>query len=119
MKLTYCLCLVNHTGIVVVHSIDICPDLDFISTNGSTDERCGIVGSSTVKVVNLTIGITTDEALCDINLIAVGFLQDLGQLLFDVVGIRLGILVGSHEVKGREQNGVDALLLKIVHDHVS
>ena len=98
-----------------MHSIDICPDLDFISTNGSTDERCGIVGSSTLQVVNLTIGITADEALCDIDLITFVFLQDLGQLFFDVVGIWLGI----HEVKGREQNGVDALLLKIVHDHVS
>ena len=72
-----------------------------------------------MQIVNLTIGITADEALCDINLITFVFLQDLGQLLFDVVGIWLGILVGSHEVKGREQNGVDALLLKIVHDHVS
>ena len=92
--------MVYDTRVVVVHTIDIGPYLNLLSTDGSTHERGCVVGTTTLQVVDLTIGIATDEALGDIHLCAFVLLEDGIQLLLDIYGVWLGVFVGTHEIKG-------------------
>ena len=110
--------LVDHTRVVVVHTVDVGPNLDFLSVQGSTDERSGVVGTAALQVVDLAIGIAADEALGDVHLLAFVLLHDGSQLLLDIDGIGFGIFVGTHEVKSVQQHSLDALFLHVVHHHV-
>ena len=118
VKLVNRLRLVNDTRVVIVHTVDIRPDLDLLSIDGSTYERGGIVGTTTQQVVHFAIGIAADESLGDVYLSTLVLLDQWLQLLLDVDGIGLGILVCTHEVERVQQHGVDALLLHVVHNHV-
>ena len=54
MQVAYGLCLVNYTRIIVVHTVNIGPDLDFIGLDGGTQDGCGVVTSAALKVVYVT-----------------------------------------------------------------
>ena len=67
MKMTHRRSLVHNTRVVVVHAVDIRPNLDFGSVDGSTNQRSGIVAAATLQIVYLAIGVAADETLRDIN----------------------------------------------------
>lgn len=83
--------LVYHTRVVVVHTVDVGPDLDFLSVQCSTDERSGVVRTAALQVVYLAVGIAADESLRDIHLLALVLLHDGSQLFLDVDGVGLGV----------------------------
>ena len=63
---------IDDTGVVVVHAIDICPDLDLVDLEGGTDERGGIVATPALQVVDIAEGIAADVALRDEELRTLG-----------------------------------------------
>ena len=93
--------LLYHARVIVVHSVDVCPDLDFFGIDGSPDKRCRVVRSAPLQIVHFAVGIAADEALCDIDLIALILFHDGGQVIFDVLTVGLGVLVRAHEVECR------------------
>ena len=110
--------LVNHTRVIVMHAVDVCPYLNLLSIQRGTDQRGGIVAATTLQVVHLTIGVTADEALGDIYLLSLVLLHDGGELLTDIDGVWLRVLVGTHEIEGVEQYSLDALFLHVVDHHI-
>ena len=58
-------CLFNDTRIVVVHTVDVCPYLNFFCADSRTDQRGAVVAAATLQVVDLAVGISADVALCD------------------------------------------------------
>ena len=118
VQLVHGLRLVHHSGIVVVHAVDVGPYLYFLGIDGGTDERGRVVAAAALQVVNLSVGIAADESLGDVHLVLALFLQNGRQLVLDVDGVWLGILVGAHEVERVQQHHVDALLLHVVRHEV-
>ena len=82
----YGLCLVNDTWVVIVHTVDISPDLDFLSINGSTNEGGRIVTATTLQIIYLTISITTDKALCQIYLLTFVLLKEHVKFFLNIGG---------------------------------
>ena len=118
VELTHGLRTLDNTRVIVVHTIDVRPDLDFLCTEGSADEAGGVVGAAALQVVNLAVGVAADEALRDIDVVVgVGFQLRLCALA-DIGEVGLSILVGANHVEGREQDGVGTLLQQVVGDHV-
>ena len=118
VQLTHGQCVLHHTWVVIMHAIDVCPYLYLFGLNGSTQEACGIVGTAAQQIVNLAVGIAADESLDDVNLLARILLQRLSALLADVVEVRIGILVGTHNIKSAQKHGFHTLLQQIVGHHV-
>ena len=112
------LCAINHAWVVVVHTVDISPDLNLVSSDSSTNQRCSIVGTTTLQVVDLAISVATDEALSEVNLSTLVLLHQCSQLLLDVNRIGLCVLVSTHKVERVEQHGLDANLVHVVNHHV-
>ena len=110
--------MVYHARVVVVHAVDVCPYLDFLGVDGSAHERGGVVRTTTVQVVDLTVSIAADEALGDIYLSPLIVSEQSVQLLTDVGGVWLRVLVSAHEVECVQQYHVDALLFHVVGHHV-
>ena len=109
---------INHAWVVVVHTVDIGPNLNLIGSDSSSDERSGIVATSTLQVVDLAVSIAADETLSEINLCSLVLLHKSSKFLLDVNRIGLGILIGTHKVESVEQNGLDADLVHVVNHHV-
>ena len=114
----YCFCVVNDAWIVVVHTINVGPNLYLVSRESSTDERGCIVAATTLQVVYFAVSIAADESLCDIYLLALVLLHDVSEFLLDVLWVGFSVLVCAHEVECIEQNGLDALFLHVVYHHV-
>ena len=92
---------VNNARVIVVHAIDVGPDLHFRGADGGPDERSGVVAATTLEVVDLAIGIATDVAFGDEELFVGILIEEVEEVLLDKEGVRLGILIGAHEVEGR------------------
>lgn len=56
-------CVVDISRVVVVHTVYVGPDLNLIGTNGGADQRCGIVASAALQVVDLALVISAYETL--------------------------------------------------------
>ena len=91
----------DDTWVIVVHAIDVGPDLYFGGADGGPDERSGVVAATTLEVVDLAIGIATDVAFGDEELFVGILIEEVEEVLLDKEGVRLGILIGAHEVEGR------------------
>ena len=118
LQLVNGLSLFDHSRVVVMHTVNVSPYLDFLSADGCTDKRCRIVGTATLQIVNFTVSIAADEALGDINLLTLVLGHDSREFLFDIDGVGFGILVCTHEIEGVKQYGLDSLFLHVVHHHV-
>lgn len=68
-------CLFNDARIVVVHTVDVCPYLDFFRTDSRTDQRGAVVAAATLQVVDLAVSIAADVALCDEEVCILVFVQ--------------------------------------------
>ena len=118
VQLTHRRSLVHHARVVVVHTVDVCPYLDFRSVDGRTDQGCRIVASTALQVVHLTVGVAADESLGDVDFLTRMSFQLLCQFLADVVQVRLAVLVCPHEIQCRQQCRLDALFAQVVGHHV-
>ena len=87
--------------VIVVHAIDVGPDLYFGGADGGPDERSGVVATTALEVVDLAIGIATYVAFGDEELFVGILIEEVEEILLDKEGVRLGILIGAHEVEGR------------------
>ena len=117
MQLANRSCLVNNARVVVVHTVDVCPYLDFRSIHGSTDQRSGVIAATTLQVIDLTVSIAADKTLCDVNLhIRIKFQLCL-QFLLNIYGVRLRVLVSTHEFQSREQHGLHTTFLQVEVHH--
>ena len=56
-------CLVDETRVIIVHTIDIGPDLDFLGEDCSADKRCGIIAAATLEIVDFAKMISADKTL--------------------------------------------------------
>ena len=110
-------CFFNDTRIVVVHTVDVCPYLNFFRTDSRADQRGAVVAASTLQVVDLSVSVSADIALCDEEVCILMFVQQLNELFFNVHGIRLGVLVRTHVIQCRNQNRVDAAFVQVEVHH--
>ena len=118
MKLTYRRSLVYHARVVVVHTVDVCPDLDFRSIDGCSNQRSRIVTSSTLQVVDFTVCVAADESLSDIDFITRVCFQLCRQFFADISQVRFAVLVSAHVFQCRNQCRVYALFAQVVSHHV-
>ena len=112
------LSLFHYTRVVVVHAVNVSPNLNFLSVDGSTDKRSRIVATTTLQIIHLAIGIAADETLCQVDLVAFVLLHESIQFLLDILWIGFCILVRSHKIESRHQNSLDTVFLQIVDYHV-
>ena len=112
------LCMLHHTWVIIVHTVDVCPYLYLISVYGSSDKRCCIVRASALQIVHLAIGVAAYESLCDIYLVALLALQYVIDVELYVHHVRLLVLVCAHEVESWYEDGLYPLLLEVGHNHV-
>ena len=91
----------DDTWVIVVHAIDVGPDLHFGGADGGPDERGSVVAAAALQVVDFTVGIATDITLGDEELFVGILIEEIEEILLDKEGVRLGILIGAHEVEGR------------------
>ena len=105
--------VVHDARIVVVHAVDVGPDLDLLRTHGRADQRRRVVGTAALQVVDLVVRVAADEALRQVER-GLGVLGQQGvQLLADVVRVRLALDVDFHEIQRRQQLDRDPLLLQV------
>ena len=112
VKMAHGRCILHHTGVVVVHSVDVCPDLDFFRPGDGADDAGRIVRPSPPEVVHLSAGVQADIALGDVQIRLFFLLQNLIQGNLDALHIGLRQGVGTHKGKGRKELGVYAFLLE-------
>ena len=105
---------IDDTGVVVVHAIDIRPDLDLVDLEGGTDERGGIVATPALQVVDIAEGIAADVALRDEELRILGCsLDELREMGLDIVFVGLSLLIGTHILQCREADRTHASILEV------
>ena len=80
--------LVDHTWVVIMHTVDVRPDLNLLGIDGSTNQRSGIVRATTLQIVNLTVSIAADKALRNVHLQTLILLHNGSQLFFNIHGVR-------------------------------
>ena len=98
MKVTHGSRVIHKAGVVVVHAVDVGPDLDFIRLDSGTNQRSGIITATPLQVINFAISVAADKALRDVDS-CIGLLFQLFiQLFADISRIRLCILIGAHEL---------------------
>ena len=98
VQLANCLSVLYDTRVVVVHTVDVGPDLNLVCWQGCTDKRSGVVATTTLQVVDLAVSVAADEALGDIDLVVLVLLHDGSQLLLDILWVWLCVLVCAHKV---------------------
>ena len=118
VEVTYRRCTFHHAGVVVVHAVDIGPDLDLLGIHCRADQCCGIVTATTLEIVVATLVVHTDEALCDIYTAFLVSIEQWQQVLADIFQIGLAIDCKTHEVESIQQLHVDTLLLHEECNHI-
>ena len=113
VKLTNRSCLVDNTRVVVMHTVDVCPNLDFGSVYGCSDQGSGVIAATTLQVVYLTVSVAADETLCDVDVHIRIEVELRLQLLLNIYRIRLCVLVSTHEFQSRKQYGLRATFLQV------
>ena len=118
IQLMYGICLIHDTWVIVVHAVDVSPNLYLVRHHCSTYQRSCIVRTATLQVINLIVSILTYEALCDINLIALMSAHHSVKILLDKWHIRLRVLVSTHKCKSIKKYCLHTLLIEVVCHHV-
>ena len=116
VQMPYGLRIFHHARVVVVHPVDIGPDLDFLRADGGSHQGGGVVAAAPLEVVHLVMGIAADVALGNIY-IGLGGHQRL-QMPADEFLVRLSLGVQFHEIQGGNQEHVHALFLQVQFHHL-
>ena len=113
VQLAYRSGLVNNTRVVIVHTVDICPDLDFGSVHCCSDQRSGVVATTTLQVVYLTVSIAADETLRNVDFRIRIKIQLSTQFILNIYGVRFCVLISTHEFQSRKQHGLHTTFLQV------
>ena len=105
--------ILDHAGVVVVHAVDVGPDLDFLRLQGRANQGSRIVGAAALEVVHLVVRVPADEALRQEQLRLGILIDEFRQMLADEIAVRFSLDVGPHEIQRRQEHRVDALFLHI------
>ena len=111
-------CAFHKSWVVVVHAVDVRPNLDFVGPYGRANERGGVVRPSALQVVDGAISIAADEALGDVDVIVGVAFQQIVQSLSDESYIRFAVVVQSHVFERREQASFHTDFFEVVGHHV-
>lgn len=74
----------DNTGIVVMKTVDVRPDLDLFGLDGCPDQCGGIVAASSFQVVDFAISIPADKTLGNDQGMSIRFGQFTFQILLDI-----------------------------------
>ena len=113
MQVPHGLRILDDAGVVVVHAVDVGPNLDFLRLQGRAHEGGRIVGAAALEVVHLVVGVPANESLGKEELRLGIRLDEFRQALPDEIAVRFALDVGPHEIQRREENRVDSLLLHV------
>ena len=111
-------CVFNETRVVVVHTVNICPNLNLSCTNCCSNEGSSIVGATALQVIYLTVCISANKTLSDIDFLTWIFLQLNFDFLTDILEVWFSILIGAHKLKCWNQSGIHAQFLQVVCYHI-
>ena len=106
-------CVFDESWVVVVHTVDVGPNLDFFGGNSGTDKRGGVVAAAALEVVDFAVSVTADVTLSDVK---VGFgvlVEQVVKSLTDVVVVGLAVFVGFHIFESRDQFRLDAFFVEV------
>ncbi len=57
------LCSLYESGVIVVHAVNVRPDLNLFGINCSANQRCSIVGTAALKVINIALNVSANKSL--------------------------------------------------------
>ena len=117
MQLAYGRSLVHDTRVVVVHPVNVRPDLDFLGLDSGADEGSRVVASAALEVVDFSVGVAADISLGDVQVCLRMLVEQLLEFLADIQRVRLSVFVRPHEIQRREENGIDAAFVEIEVHH--
>ena len=103
-KVGYRRCTLHEARVIVVHSVYVGPDLDFLGSYGRADKGGGVVASATLEIVHVTEGVAADEALGDVDLMSLIGFKYPADILLDEHLVRLAVLVCLHEIQCRKKH---------------
>ena len=110
--------VLHEARVVVVHAVDVGPNLYLLGIDSSSEQAGTIVAAAPLEVVYLAVCVAADKALSQIDLVAGIGLEHLGSLFLDVVHVRLGILVGADDVECVDEQRLYPTFLQVIGDHV-
>ena len=110
-------CTFYDARVVVVHAVDVGPDLHLFGSDGGANEGGGVVAAAALQVVDLSVSVAADVAFGDEELLVRVLLKQVDEVFLDKEGIRLGVFVSPHEVEGGQGGGGDALLGEVEVHH--
>ena len=96
-----------------MHTVDICPNLDFRSVYCGSDQRSSVVTTTTLLIVYLTVSIAADKTLCNVDFCIRIEIELCAQFILNIYRIRLCVLVSTHEFQSRKQHGLHATFLQV------
>ena len=111
-------CAFYDARVVVVHAVDVGPDLHLFGADGGAYQGGGVVAAAALQVVNLSVSVAADVAFGDEELLVGVLLKLVDEVLLNEEGIGLGVLVGPHKVEGGQGGGGDALLGEVEVHHL-
>ena len=111
-------CGIDEAWVIVVHAVDVGPDLDLVDLESSTDEGSGVVATASLEVVDVAEGIATDIALGDEEPCTLGCsVDELLEMGLDIGFVGLSLLVRAHVLEGREAYGFDPSVGQMAEHH--
>ena len=113
MQVPHGLGILDHARVVVVHPVDVGPDLDFLCRQGRAHEGSRVVGAAALEVVHLVMGVPADETLGQEELRLGMGVDEFRQVFADEIGIRLTLDVGPHEIQRGQEFRMDSLFLHV------
>ena len=90
----------DDTGIIVMKTVDVRPDLDLFSLDGCPYQCGGIVAASSFQVVDFAVSIPADKALGNDQGVGVRLGQFAFQVLPDIKIIRFTVFIDTHIFQG-------------------
>ena len=117
VQLTYRRGTFHITRVIVVHTVDVRPDLDLLGVDRRADQRRAVVATATLQVVDLSVRIAADITLRDKEVCLLMLLQEFQQVLLDIDGIGLCVLIRTHIIQRRNQHGIYAALVEVKIHH--
>ena len=108
---------VHHPRIVVVHAVDIGPDLNQFSPGCCPDQRSGVIASAALEVVDPAQVIGADIPLGHEQLVFRILTEHFSQAFADTAQVRFAVFVDKHEFQGRKEHIVDPGFGQVIAEH--
>ena len=118
VELAYGFRVVYHARVVVVHAVDVGPDLDFLAHQCRADKAGGVVRAAAQQVIYFSVCVAADEALRDVDVIVRMGFELFADFFFNVVQVGFRVFVGTHEIQRRQEDDLHAAFLQVVGHHV-